>query len=79
MPVPPTCESCRFWDLREPHHTYGDCRRLPPRNTLSVYGTDLGGGRIKVEMTSHVAASWPNTASADWCGEHKARETRTGT
>lgn len=65
------CETCRWWDRLVPEHTYADCRRLPPLNTLSVSGRELGGGRVQVTLDTHRAASWPNTAHDDWCGEHR--------
>ena len=65
-----TCKTCRWWDRTEPHHTHGDCRRLPPLNTLAAYGRAIGGDRVQVTMESHRAASWPNTSGDDWCGEH---------
>lgn len=66
-----TCSSCRWWDKKHPSHTYADCRRLPPRNTLSVSGRDVGG-RAQITLDVHSHASWPNTADDDWCGEHSA-------
>lgn len=69
-----TCETCRWWDRRDPSHTYADCRRLPPRNTLSVSGREIGGGRVQVTLDTHANASWPNTAANDWCGEHAPQE-----
>ena len=69
-----TCASCRWWLRHEPFHVYGDCRRFPPLNTLSVSGREVMGGRVEVSMVSHPQASWPNTHESDWCGEHAPRE-----
>lgn len=68
------CETCRWWDRKEPTHTYADCRRLPPRNTLGVSARDLGSHRVEITLHATAQASWPNTAHDDWCGEHETRE-----
>lgn len=66
-----TCGTCRFWDREQPHHVYGDCRRLPPLNTLSAYGRQGLGQRIEVTITTDRSAAWPNCSQDDWCGEHQ--------
>ena len=67
-----TCKGRRWWDKKDPGHTYADCRRNPPLNTLSAAGREVGGGRVHVEILTHRHASWPNTHEDDWCGEWEA-------
>ena len=67
-----TCETCRFWDKREPGHTYADCHRQPPQFSFNVmvrrdrYGKD----QDEITVARFPNGSWPNVAHDDWCGEH---------
>lgn len=54
----PTCSTCRFWDPTESRQR-GLCRRNAPRSHLGPAGMDVP-----------VQAVWPETLSADWCGQH---------
>lgn len=73
--MPETCATCRFWRKIEPHHSYADCRRLPPAFDFSVlvrrdgYGAD----RDQITVSRFPHARWPNTAETDWCGEYRAQ------
>ena len=72
-----TCETCRFWDKREPQFIYGDCRRQPPQSRLNVdIKPATFGDAMNVTVTRFPHADWPNTHQGDWCGEHRERETQ---
>lgn len=71
-----TCETCRWWDKSEPHHTFASCRRWPPRASLGVTVQERGyGGKPDVSIYTRPEAEWPNTAHNDWCGEHQPKDT----
>lgn len=65
----PKCETCRYWLNSGPDAPdaggYGTCRRFPP---IAAEFTAFEEGGM-----AHVGR-WPDTASTDWCGEHKPRE-----
>ena len=70
-----TCETCRWWDKKEPHHEYANCRRWPPRQQLNVWVESRDRHQNpNVSITTRPDPCWPNTNEADWCGEHQPRE-----
>lgn len=56
--VPRVCSECLFWDAVG---SVGLCRRRAPACALRTLGVDV-----------EIAATWPTTASADWCGEFRS-------
>lgn len=66
------CASCRFFVLKEPQHTYGDCHRMPPLMELSVHiKRDTYPERDMIDVRRFSEASWPNVHNGQWCGEHQ--------
>lgn len=59
------CATCRFWDDR-----HADNSREPYVGRCCIRAPKHGGWIGQLE----VGASFPLTASTDWCGEHAARE-----
>lgn len=57
-PLAPSCGTCRYWfAMPEVSDNRGQCRRRPP---IAFSGDEL-------------LAAFPQTFSADWCGEHNGR------
>lgn len=68
------CEHCQFWMTLQPggaQNRTGECRRFPPQLIASVYtdGPNERRGRGHTETYSSTETVWPETKSADWCGE----------
>jgi len=69
-----SCSTCRWWDKKEPGHTYADCHRMPPQSRLSVdIQREPFGEQYKVAITRFPHADWPNTHQDNFCGEWSAK------
>lgn len=63
-----TCETCQAWDARDDRPGFGICRRCRPNPEMLVATVDDG------EQVIQVFTAWPETAAAEWCLEHVARQ-----
>jgi hypothetical protein len=62
----PRCADCRYWETTD--SDIGDCRRAPPGVSTLAPEAAASGGALR--------AVWPQTATADWCGEFERIEHR---
>ena len=69
-----SCYTCRFW-IDGGCGVDGQCRRHPPRIVDAAVEKDLRSGEwaaVREEMWHYTV--WPETLSADWCGEHERKQ-----
>jgi len=60
-----TCKTCRWWYAMA---NKGECRRFPPRPTLTQMPNQHDEFVVMPE--------WPRTTSHDWCGEWAPKSER---
>jgi hypothetical protein len=67
----PTCKTCRWFHIKEPHHIFGDCHRMPPQFEFNVnVQRDRYDQNDKITISRFPHARWPNVEQTEFCGEH---------
>jgi hypothetical protein len=63
-----TCSTCGHWAPCDQKEGMGQCRRHAPAPELLSL--------MPLSRITHLLASWPVTASMDYCGDHEAMRER---
>ena len=64
------CSKCKFWKTNS--GTSGECHRRAPQVVPYTESKTTGEpGEYRESVDSYARTEWPETLSAEWCGEYE--------